>query len=81
MYQAILGPSLCLGVVFMLVTVVFEGLAIPGLLKRSKQGWDWIYYSVLVNSVYMLVSFNIVGLIVGALLGMYLLFQVKSYYK
>jgi len=75
------GYRYYLGIAFMLVTVVLEALAIPGLLARKKQGWNWIYYSVLVNMVYMLVSFNIVGLLIGTLIGMYVLFQVRTYYK
>lgn len=75
------GVNYSLALVFLAITLVLEALAIPGLFKRSIAGWRLVYYATLLNGVYSLVNFNISGLIIGTLLGLYLLFQVKSYYK
>lgn len=75
-----IGFSYYLGIAFLLITVVLDGMAIPGLLAKTKKGWNLLYYSTLVNAVYSLLSVNIAGLLLGTVLGLYLLFQVKSYY-
>jgi len=75
------GFNFSLGMVFLLAGFVLMLLAIPGLFKRSKIGWNYVYYSVLVNAVYSLINMQLFGLIVGTLISFYLLFQVKSYYK
>lgn len=63
-----------------IAVLVLELVALPGLFKRQLQGWRFLYYSVLVNAVVSLVTFNIIGGIIGTLLGLYILFQIKSYY-
>ncbi len=75
------GYGFSLSTIFLLASMVLMILAIPGLFKRTKMGWNYVFYSVLVNAVYSLVTFNFFGLIVSSLISLYLLFQVKSYYK
>ncbi|MFA6532465.1 MAG: chromate transporter [Patescibacteria group bacterium] len=76
-----LGFGYIISVVFLGVMIVLEGLAIPGLFSRSKKGWTFIYWSALVGVVQNIISFNIGGLVIGGLISMYFLFQVKEYYK
>lgn len=78
---AAVGYHYYLGILFTVLTLVLEALAIPGLFARSKKGWNLLYYSTLVSAVYALVSLNFFGLIIGTLISLYFLFQVKSYYK
>lgn len=61
--------------------LVLEGLAIPGLMKKSKQGWTYMFYATLVGVVLNIVQLNIAGLIIGSGIGLYLLYQVKHQYK
>lgn len=75
------GYNFSLATIFLLAGMVLMLLAIPGLFKRSKSGWNYVFYSVLVNAVYSLISMQLFGLIVGSLISLYLLFQVRSYYK
>lgn len=75
------GFGFGLGIIFLVVTGILRLLSVSGLLKRQLAGWNFIFYSVLVNAVYDLVSLNFASLIVGTLVSLYLLFQVKSYYK
>ncbi len=63
-----------------LVTVVLEAMALPGLFHRQRRGWQLLFYSSLISGVLNIVSFNVVGLL-GTLIGLYLLFQIRSYYK
>lgn len=70
-----------LSVVLSIVALVLEAMALPGLFRRSKSGWNLLFYSTIVSAVDNLVNLNIAGLIVGLLIGWYFLFQVRSYYK
>ena len=79
--QPFLGFGYILNIVFLGAVVLLEGLAIPGLFSRSKKAWTFLYWSALVSVVQNIVSFNIGGLVIGGLLSMYFLFQVKEYYK
>lgn len=75
------GFTYTVSLLILAVTVVLEAAAIPALFKRSRRGWLLIYYSVLITAVYNLVTMNLGGLILGTLLSLYILFQVRSYYK
>lgn len=68
-------------VLFLGVMILLESLAIPGLFSRSKKAWNFIYWAALVGVVQNVVSFNVGGLIIGSLLSLYFLFQVKEHYK
>ena len=55
--------------------------ALPGLFARKMSGWQLVFYAQLVGFVFSVLSGSIVGGIVGALISMYLLFQVRPLYK
>jgi len=76
-----LGFGYIVSVVFLGVMILLEGLAIPGLFSRSKKGWTYLYWSALVGVLQNIISFNVGGLVIGGLISMYFLFQVKEYYK
>ena len=75
------GLNYTLSMIVAAVVLVVEAIAIPGLLKRSKGAWNLVYYATLIGAVQNLLTFNIGGLVIGTLLSLYILFQVKSYYK
>lgn len=75
------GMASLLALILTLPSVILEGMAIPGLFARSRQGWNFLFYSTVLSGLYNLVTFNLSGLIIGTLLSLYLLFQVRSYYK
>ena len=79
--QPFLGFSFMINIVFLGAILLFEGLAIPGLFSRSKKGWTFLYWSALISILQNIISFNIGGLVIGGLISMYFLFQVKEYYK
>lgn len=74
------GLAYTLSALVMGVSIVLDAMSIPGLFKRSAQGWRYAYYATLVSVVGNLLGFNLVSAIVGGAIGFYFLFQIKSYY-
>ena len=62
--------------------------AYPGLKARSKaKGWNLLFYGAIIslvydvfNAVYYGSIFNIIGSLIGSAIGLYILFQIRSYY-
>lgn len=75
------GVSYGFGLIFSVVVLVVEAVAIPGLFKRKAGAWRLMYYATLLRGVQNLISFNLGGLIIGTLISLYILFQIKEYYK
>jgi len=53
----------------------------PGLKARKYKGWTFLFWSEVANLVGGLVSLAFISAIIGALIGFYLIFQIRSYYK
>lgn len=70
-----------LGGILALVSSVLMVMAFPGLRDRRMAGWKWSFYSEVVSVVSSIIALNVVGAAIGALIGFYILFQIKSYYK
>lgn len=64
-----------------IVTLVVELSAVPGLFKRTRQSWRLVFYASLISLAANVLSLNIFGGIIGAIIGWYILFQVKEVYK
>lgn len=64
-----------------IASMVLMALALPGLFKRKISAWRLMFYSALIMVVYNLVTLNLGSLIIGTGISMYILFQIKSYYK
>ena len=62
-------------------TFTIEIMAVPGLFKRTKGSWRLLFYASIVSVVGNILSFNIIGGIIGAIIGWYILFQMKELYK
>lgn len=75
---AVLG---IVSVVLGLVSSVLMLMAYPGLKAHRLAGWRYLFYSEVASLAGALVALNLIGLVVGALIGFYLLFQIKSHYK
>lgn len=67
--------------IFWLASSVLLLAAYPGVKARRMQGWNMLFWSELVSFIGSIVALSIVSGIIGALIGFYLLFQIKSYYK
>jgi uncharacterized membrane protein YoaK (UPF0700 family) len=75
------GATYMLSILVAVVQMVLQFAAIGGLLKRQTGGWKLAFYGALVGGVYSLVSLQIIGLVIGTGLSLYVLYQIKSYYK
>lgn len=74
------GSGMIAGI-FWLVSAALMLAAFPGTKARKLSGWNMLFWSQLVNVVGSLVAMSIFSAIISALIGFYLLFQIKSYYK
>lgn len=71
------GP---IAAILWLVSSVLMLLAYKGLTQRKLTGWNFLFWSEVVSLVSSVVLFSVSG-VLGTLLGFYILFQIKSYYK
>ncbi len=62
------------------IAAVLYILAFSPLRTRSKRGWDLMYYAFLLNLAISAITFQFFGLIIGFLLGGWILFQVRPKY-
>lgn len=74
-------PNMWFGILILIPVVVLEVMAIPGLFERKITAWRYMYWAQLITAVSSLVKFDIVGAVIVLAIGLYLLFQVKSFYK
>lgn len=63
-----------------IVSSVLMLLAFPKLQQRAYQGWMFLFWAEVASAVSALLDFNI-GSLLGILLGFYILFEIKGYYK
>lgn len=78
------GATLLIGGVLTIVSSVLMVMAFPKLNKKEYGGWKLLFWSEVVSFVGSILSFSmgsIIGAIIGVAIGLYLLFQIKSYYK
>jgi len=75
------GFSFSFSALISLVAMALEIAAIPGLFKRTKKSWEYLFYASLVGLLSSLLSLNLSSLIIGGVISFYILFQVRSYYK
>jgi hypothetical protein len=79
------GVGYATGFTYLTVVLIIElGLraaALPGLFARKMSGWRLVFYAQIVNFVFTLLSGSVVGAVLGAVISMYVLFQVRPLYK
>lgn len=69
-----------IGALLALVASILLVLAFVGTRDRKISGWKLLFFSQTVSIVASVVAFSVAG-VVGALIGFYILFQIKSHYK
>ncbi len=70
-----------LAVLALIVQVGLMVAALPGLFARKMSAWTLMFYSQLVGVAYSLLSGSIVSGLVGGLIGLYILFQIRPLYR
>ena len=66
--------------VVLLAQLVLLCVALPGLFKRKMSSWRLMLYSQLIGIVFNLLSGAIIAAIVFGLIGLYILFQIRTLY-
>ncbi|MBI4276240.1 hypothetical protein HY629_00160 [Candidatus Uhrbacteria bacterium] len=74
------GVTSTLSLILTIVAVACEVIALPGLFKRSRHGWEFMFYATLASGVGNLLTANI-GAVISVVISLYFVFQVKEYYK
>lgn len=78
----IFHPSLSFYGIILLLSIILQFMAIPGLKKRSRKAWEYMFYASILSLISSIFAFNKLGEgIISALISFYILFQIKSYYK
>jgi hypothetical protein len=66
--------------ILIIAQFVLRAMSLPGLFARKMSGWNLMFYSMLVGFVASLTSYNVIGGILGLLIGLYIIFQIRSKY-
>jgi hypothetical protein len=74
------GLGAIISLIAAVVVLIVEVMAVPGLFKRTKGAWRLVFYATIISLIGSILSFNIVGGIIGAIISWYILFQVKDMY-
>jgi hypothetical protein len=61
--------------------LVLQAKALPGLFKRTHEAWRLVFFASIVLCVGSLLALHFFNGLIGALIGWYILFQVKELYK
>ncbi len=74
-------PTMWVSIALLIPVAILEVMAIPGLFAKTAKAWKYMYWSQIISIISSLVQFNLLGAVISGLIGFYLLFQVKSFYK
>lgn len=75
------GPGVMISLAVMVITIILYVMAIKGLFKRTKASWRLLFYVSIVQLVGGVLALNLISALVGAVIGWYILFQMKELYK
>jgi hypothetical protein len=64
-----------------IVTVGLQVAALPGLFARKMSGWNLIFYSRIVSFIGSLLMGALISGILGAVISLYILFQIRPLYR
>jgi hypothetical protein len=64
-----------------LVQLGLTAASLPGLFSRKMSGWTLLFYARLVGVVTTLLTGAVVSALIGGLISLYILFQVRPLYK
>jgi hypothetical protein len=67
--------------VVVLIELVLDIAALPGLFARKMSGWRLIFYARLVAIAHSLLVGAVVSAVVGGIISLYLLFQIRTLYR
>ena len=76
-------------IVFGIASAALLLMAFPGMKAHTKKGWNLVFYSQVVSIIGGVIGLviggmygnNIIGIVISVLIGFYILFEVRTYYK
>jgi uncharacterized BrkB/YihY/UPF0761 family membrane protein len=66
--------------VLQVVSLVLSILAFGGLFKRHQKAWKYKVWQALIGALMSAIMLNVYSLLIGGLVSLYLLYQIKSKY-
>ena len=69
-----------IGIIISVITLVLYLMAFSPLKERKRAGWNLIYYALLISLLGNLIQLNLLGVIIGGVVGFWVLFQIRSKY-
>jgi len=78
---AVGGSMLLPAIIVSCISLVLRGMALPGLFARKMSGWKLLFYAQLVSMVSSLIIGAWVSVIIGGLISLYVMFQIRSLYS
>jgi hypothetical protein len=79
-FAAAAAPGIGISLIGVIVEIGLTIAALPGLFARKMSGWNMLFYAQIVGLVVSLLSLSIVSGLIGALISLYILFQVRTKY-
>jgi hypothetical protein len=70
-----------IAVIGMIITFALNAMALPGLFARKVSGWTLLFYGELVSIATSLLQGAVISAVIGGLIGLYILFQIRGLYK
>jgi hypothetical protein len=80
LHTNVTGAGMTLAWISIITRAVLFGLALPGMFTRKLSGWKLTFAGIVAGFAGSLLNFDIIGALVGGLLGSYVLFQIRSRY-
>lgn len=81
------SPLLWVSLLMLAIEAIMFFVAFPALKQRSKKGWNILYWVSLLNVAYALIYLfaemnlgSFIFSLIGSLVGLYVLFQIRSHY-
>jgi len=81
------SPLLWVSLLMLAIEAIMFFVAFPALKQRAKKGWNILYWVSLLNVAYALVYLvadmnlgSFIFSLIGSLVGLYVLFQIRSHY-
>ncbi len=84
-----LTVTVWLSMIVLAISAILYLAAFSGLKNQKKSGWNLVFYALIINVVYGVVSLfssyggigNLIGALLGFAIGSYFLFQIRASYK
>lgn len=80
-FSGVYAPGIAFAWVFLVVQLGLMVASLPGLFARTAAGWRMAFYARLAGILFGLLSYQIVSALLGGLIGLYILFQIRTLYK